>query len=76
MSAETGVLRVNINEIMPDGQYMVMYLCSEDQFLQAPCDLTMMKVADAPNKTFTLRKMRLLANGRLSCFTTKMVMAR
>ncbi|MCH9844875.1 MAG: DUF2141 domain-containing protein [Alphaproteobacteria bacterium] len=51
----TGVLRVNINKIMPDGQYMVLYLCSEDQFLKAPCDLTMMKIANAASKTFTLR---------------------
>ncbi|MCH9845855.1 MAG: DUF2141 domain-containing protein [Alphaproteobacteria bacterium] len=51
----TGTLRVNINKIIPDGQYMVLYLCSEDQFLAAPCDLTMMKIANAPSKTFTLR---------------------
>ncbi|MCH9852010.1 MAG: DUF2141 domain-containing protein [Alphaproteobacteria bacterium] len=51
----TGTLRVNINEIMPDGQYMVLYLCNEDQFLQAPCDLTMMKIANQTSKTFTLR---------------------
>ncbi len=51
----TGTLRVNINKIMPDGQYMVLYLCSEDQFLNAPCDITMMKIANAPSKTFTFR---------------------
>ncbi len=51
-ATETSILKINIENIAPDQQYIIMYLCSEAQFLSAPCHFTLMKAANDTNKTF------------------------
>ena len=53
-SAEVGNLTITLENIMPDQNYMTLYLCNAQQFLAQPCPYTLMKQANQTKTTFYL----------------------
>ena len=54
-SGAVGNLLIRLENVMPDNNYMTLYLCNAEQFLAQPCPYTMMKQANQTEVSFYLQ---------------------